>query len=146
MDRSHDDAELLLRFAHERDQAAFAALVRRYANLVYSAAVRRVGNRHLAEDVTQAVFVILSKKAKSIPSRVPLSAWLLRAVAYCSSNALKIEARRRRRERAAAEMATTAGAASVNPSDVLVWQEISSGIDDAVLKLPDNDRRAVLLR
>jgi RNA polymerase sigma-70 factor (ECF subfamily) len=143
---SHDDAELLLRFAHERDQAAFAALVRRYANLVYSAAVRRVGNRHLAEDVTQAVFVILSKKAKSISSRVPLSAWLLRAVAYCSSNALKIETRRRRRERAAAEMATSAGAASINPSDVLVWQEISDGIDDAVLKLPDNDRRAVLLR
>src|SRR5687767_8455994 len=96
-----DDFELLKRYARARDAAAFAEVVRRHVNLVYSAAVRRVADRHLAEDVTQAVFVILEKKANSVGSSAPLSAWLLRTVRYAAANALKIEARRRKHEQAA---------------------------------------------
>jgi DNA-directed RNA polymerase specialized sigma24 family protein len=91
-----DDFELLGRFARARDEPAYAEVVRRHLNLVYSSAVRRACDRHLAEDVTQAVFVILAKKAKSVrSSRAPLSAWLLSTVRYAAANALKIEARRR---------------------------------------------------
>ena len=122
-----DDLELLDRFARARDEPAFAEVVRRYLNLVYSSAARRVGDRHLAEDVTQAVFVILAKKAKSVRSaRSPLSAWLLTTVRYAAANALKIESRRRKHEEAAATASAVArgasGACSANPSDVIVWQ------------------------
>jgi RNA polymerase sigma factor (sigma-70 family) len=146
-----DDLAFLSRYAHQRDERAFAALVRRHVDLVYSAAVRRVGDRQLAEDVTQAVFVILAKKAKSIRTG-PLSAWLLSTVRYASAHALKIDSRRRRHEQAAATAAgqyrdaSGAGACSSNPADVLVWQEVARQLDDAVLGLPGPDRRAVLLR
>ena len=149
-----EDFELLGRYARARDESAFAEVVRRYLNLVYSAAVRRVGDRHLAEDVTQAVFVILAKKAKSVASSAgaggtPLSAWLLTTVRYAAANALKIEARRRRHEAAAAaasQVAAASGACSANPSDVLLWHEVASQLDDAVLRLPAVDRRALLMR
>src|SRR3954467_6119590 len=142
-----DDFELLDRFARARDEPAFAEVVRRYLNLVYSSAARRVGDRHLAEDVTQAVFVILAKKAKSVRSaRAPLSAWLLTTVRYAAANALKIESRRRKHEEAAAmASASASGACSANPSDVIVWQEVAAQLDDAVLKLPAGDRQAIPL-
>src|SRR5207248_4016343 len=77
------DWGLLRRYAHDRDEAAFAQLVRRHVNVVFSAALRRVGDRHLAEDVTQAVFVILSQKARSLCNGDgALSAWLLKCVRY----------------------------------------------------------------
>src|SRR5687767_1604622 len=142
-----DDARLLRRYAEQRDEAALASLVRRYVDLVYSAAARRVGRGPMAEDVTQAVFVILATKAKSISTNRPLSLWLLTTVRYAAANALRIDARRRRHEQAAGAMrAAASGACSANPSDVLVWQEVASQLDDAVLKLPAADRRAVVLR
>lgn len=135
-----DEMELLRRYAQRRDEAAFAQIVRRYLDLVYSAASRRVGERTLAEDVTQAVFLILSQKAKSIRQGTVLSAWLLTTVRYCSANALKMEARRRKHETQAAKNRTI-GVASANPMDVMFWQEVAQHLDDAVLKLPDSDRR-----
>jgi DNA-directed RNA polymerase specialized sigma24 family protein len=79
-----DDGELLERFAGSRDHAAFTELTRRHLNLVYSAAVRRVGERQMAQDVAQAVFVVLATKpraARAAASAAPLSAWLLTTVA-----------------------------------------------------------------
>jgi RNA polymerase sigma factor (sigma-70 family) len=142
-----DNAELL-RFAHERDDAAFVAIVREHVGLVYLAALRRVGEANLAEDVTQAVFMILAKKAGSVRKDVPLSAWLLMTVKYAAANAIKLEKRRRKHEREAARLNARygAGAASGDPSEVLVWQEVAGKIDEAVLKLPRDDRRVVLMR
>jgi RNA polymerase sigma factor (sigma-70 family) len=138
-----DDWGLLAAYATGRDEQAFAALVRRHVNLVYCAAARRVGDRHLAEDVTQAVFLILANKAKSMRHDGPLSAWLLTTVRYAAANALKMESRRHKHESRAAH---AAGACSANPTDVLVWQEVARQLDDEVLRLPSVDRRAVLLR
>ncbi len=142
-----DEWELLQRYALQRDEQAFEALARRYVDLVYGAAVRRVGDHHLAEDITQAVFVILAQKARSIRRGPPLSAWLLKTVRCVARNAMKREARRRRHEHAAESLAASAGGAcSSNPSDVLIWQEVAAVLDDAVLRLPASDRRAILLR
>src|SRR5687767_13740081 len=97
-----EDSALLDRYARERDQTAFAELVRRYVNLVYSAAARRVGDRHLAEDITQAVFMILARKPNSARRTSPLSAWLLMTVRYAAANALKMERRREHHQALAA--------------------------------------------
>lgn len=143
-----DDFELLRRYARERDEAAFAELMRRHVDLIHSAARRRVGDRALADDVTQATFMILARKAKSVRQRrqEPLSAWLLNAVRYAAANAIKMERRRRKHEHAAASRTGHSGACSADPTQVIVWQEISQQLDDAVLKLSASHRRAVLLR
>src|SRR4051794_30801691 len=103
MERLSDDWALLRRYAERRDQAAFARVVQRHSDLVFSAALRRVGNRQLAEDVTQAVFIVLEAKAKSIcGGHGAMSHWLLRCVRFASANAIKMESRRRRHETSAA--------------------------------------------
>jgi RNA polymerase sigma factor (sigma-70 family) len=134
---------------NDRDEAAFAQVVRRHVNLVFSSAARRVGDRHLAEDITQAVFVILAKKAASLcGGKAALSGWLLQCVRYASANAIKMEMRRRKHESSARFNSGSAGcgACSSNPTDVLIRQEIAQQLDDAVLKLSAVDRQAVLLR
>src|SRR6266511_3993857 len=61
-----NDFELLRCYAEDRSEAAFAELVKRYIDFVYSAAFRQVGgDAHLADDVTQSVFVDLARKAGS---------------------------------------------------------------------------------
>jgi len=149
MDQKSDDWTLLRRYAERRDQTAFALIMRRHSGLVFSAALRRVGNRELAEDVTQAVFIVLEAKSKSLANgNGAMSQWLLRCVRFASANAVKIESRRQRHESSAAQNAhrATDGACSANPTDVLIWHEIAQQLDDAVLKLPTTDRQAILLR
>ena len=140
------DLALLERYVRERDQSAFTELARRYMDLVNSAAARRVGDRHLAEDITQAVFMILARKPASAARTAPLSAWLLNTVRYAAANALKTQRRRLHHHALAARQASASAACSPNPSDVLVWQEVAAHLDDAVLALPARDRQVVLLR
>jgi DNA-directed RNA polymerase specialized sigma24 family protein len=72
-----DDSSLLRRYASERDEAAFAEIVRRHLGLVYGAALRQLhGSVHRAEDVTQSVFADLARKAAVLVSRTDLAGWL----------------------------------------------------------------------
>src|SRR5262249_18796492 len=82
-----DEFALLQEYARSRSQEAYRQLVERYAGLVYAAARRQVRDKHLAEDVTQAVFVVLAQKAGTIRPGRPLSAWLLTTTRYTCSNA-----------------------------------------------------------
>src|ERR1017187_6454665 len=75
----HTDHELLAEFVKNGSESAFSALVARYVNLVYSTALRHTSNPHHAEEVTQAVFIILARKAGSISSKVVLTGWLYQA-------------------------------------------------------------------
>src|SRR5664279_1906712 len=98
------DRELLEAYARDRSEAAFGQLVRRHLAWVYSVALRHLGNRALAEDVAQSVFVLLARKAGSLRSGVLLGGWLFRTTRFVSNRALRAERRRKSREETAAFM------------------------------------------
>src|SRR5258706_1948502 len=97
----NDDPTLLREYALLNSEEAFAKLISRYVNLVYSVALRQVGDAHLAEEITQAVFIILARKADSLGDKTILPGWLCRTARYASANALTIQRRRQRREQEA---------------------------------------------
>ena len=93
------DSELLGRYAQTRSEDAFAELVRRHVNLVYSAALRQVnGDAHLAQDVAQTVFTDLARKAGSLARRESLTGWLYTSAHFAASKIVRTENRRRDRE------------------------------------------------
>src|SRR5688500_1810795 len=98
------DSNLVRRFVNQRDEDAFAELTRRHVDLVYRAALRKVGNSHLAEDVTQAVFTALAWKAPSLLRHQSIIGWLHTATRYAAYEALRAEHRRRRHEKEASTM------------------------------------------
>src|SRR5439155_5166470 len=85
----------------QKDQRGFSELIRRHIDWIYSCAKRLVRDEHLAEDVTQAVFILLSAKANSIKRESHLPGWLFRSTRYCAVNALKQQSRRQRHEKEA---------------------------------------------
>ncbi|MDB5319051.1 MAG: hypothetical protein JWN40_682 [Phycisphaerales bacterium] len=139
-----DDSVLLSRYVQSGCQESFEAIVARHSGWVFSLSLRAVRDRHLAEDVTQAVFIILARKAATIRHGTPLSGWLFKASRFAVSDALKRRTRMRNRENRFADFfkATAAGlSANAELSD-----ELSSTLDEAVACLSESDRQAVLLR
>jgi len=134
------DHELLTDFARSQSEDAFAELVRRYVNLVYSVALRSVGNAHQAEEITQAVFIILTRKAAALPSSVVLSGWLYQTTRFTAANFIKAETRRQQREQEAYMQST------LNDPDTETWQQIAPLLEDAMGRLGETDRNAVVLR
>jgi RNA polymerase sigma factor (sigma-70 family) len=134
------DGELLAEFARQRSDSAFAEIARRYSNLVYAAARRQVCDASLADDVTQAVFLVLARKAGSIPpARLP--AWLLAVTRFCAKDANRKQFRRTQHEREAA-MARPEMLQSSEPSD----PQIAACLDEAMARLRSCDSTAIALR
>jgi len=90
---------LLREYVHRNSEEAFAALVTRHVNLVYSAALRKTGNAHAAEEITQAVFIILARKADGLRDGTILSGWLYQTARLTSASFLRTEIRRGGRDR-----------------------------------------------
>jgi RNA polymerase sigma factor (sigma-70 family) len=135
-----NDHELLAEFARTESEAAFAALVARHVNLVHSTALRFTGNPHHAEEITQAVFIILARKAGKLSSDVVLSGWLYQAARLTAANFVKGEIRRHHREQEA-YMQTI-----LNEPDTMSWKQITPLLDDAMGGLGKTDRNAVVMR
>ena len=132
------DGELLRAYAETQSDAAFSEIVRRYQNMVYTAALRQVGNAATAEDLTQAVFIVLSRKASGLSRDTILSGWLFRAVRFAAMDIQKTGRRREERERS---VVMDAG----EETDAR-WEEIAPWLDDGLAELGERDRDAVLLR
>ena len=134
-----NDDELLAEYSAHGSEEAFAALTKRYISLVYSAALRQVRDSHLAEEVTQAVFIILSTKAHALRPRTVLSGWLLCTTRFTCTNVLVSQHRRRKREEEAVQMQNTS-------SDESTWERMAPLLDEAIGQLGEKDRSALALR
>lgn len=137
----NDDMELVRDYAIGQSEEAFATIVSRHIDLVYSTALRQVGNASLAEEVTQAVFIILARKAGSLGASTILPAWLYRTACYASKDALRTQRRRQRHEQEAYMQSSLD-----TPQTDSTWEQLSPLLDDAMTKLRQGDRDALVLR
>lgn len=137
--QTSDDMSLVREFAGQQNEAAFEALVTRHVNLVYSAALRQVGDAHTAEEVTQAVFIILARKAGSLRRGTFLTGWLFKTTRYAARAELRARVRRLHRE-------TQAYMDASQITEEEAWPQIAPLLDEALANLGETDRRAVLLR
>jgi RNA polymerase sigma factor (sigma-70 family) len=138
---SLSDQQLLRDYATRRSEPAFAELVRRHVDLVYSAALRMVRDSHLAEDVTQGTFMALAKNAHQLAHHPVLSGWLHRTAQNLAVKIIRTDTRRRAREQEAAPMI-----ALLSPESDACWQDIAPHLDAALGELNEPDRDALLLR
>jgi RNA polymerase sigma factor (sigma-70 family) len=135
-----DDFQLLRRFVEASSQEAFGRLVERHLDFVYSICRREVRDAALAEDVTQAVFLLLAQKASSLGGGTILTGWLFNTARFACRNAMRQEARRTATERKAMEEMMQG-----NHQDD-IWQSVEPLLHDALAALGSKDREAVLLR
>jgi RNA polymerase sigma factor (sigma-70 family) len=137
------DSELLRRYAGTKSEEAFAELVQRHVNLVYSAALRQVnGDAHLAQDVAQTVFTDLARKAASLARRAVLTGWLYTSAHFAAAKAVRTEQRRHAREQEAHTMRETIHTPASEPD----WEKLRPVLDEVMHKLKEADREAILLR
>jgi uncharacterized protein (TIGR03435 family) len=135
-----DDTALLQEFARNNSDTAFATLVERYIGLVFSAALRQLRDPHLAEDVTQAVFMVLARKAGQLSRQTVLSGWLLKATRYAASVQIRAAVRRSQREQEACMQST------LNETSPETWEQLAPLLDEAMASLSDADRNVLALR
>jgi len=135
------DSLLLQAYADRRLEAAFNQLVHRHVDLVYSVALRIVRDPHLAEDVTQGVFIALARQAPELVARATLAGWLHRTAQNIAAQTVRTIERRRAREQEAFAMSEP-----VSTSPDATWEQIEPHLDAALGELIEVDRDAVVLR
>src|SRR6266404_878930 len=134
-----DDRSLLCQYAQRHSDEAFASLVNRHLNLVYSVALRQVRSPHLAQEIAQSVFSDLARTAGTLKPDTVLSAWLYRVAYRTAVDVVRQESRRHAREQIAMDMAAMNTASSE-------WMRIAPLLDEAMEVLDEEDRTAILLR
>ena len=142
--QNKSDAQLLREYAVQGSEPAFAEIVARHADLVYSAAWRQTGSPELSREIAQGVFTDLARKARALArSSKPgtsLAGWLYRGTRFATLTCLRGERRRQAHERQFMEhFAPTSDTARD-------WERVAPVLDEAMAELGDADREAVLLR
>lgn len=135
-----DDMELLRDYATRHSEEAFTTLVTRHIDLVYSVALRHTRNHHQAQEITQAVFVVLARKAPLLNPRTVLAGWLFETARLTAANYVRGEIRRARREQEASMQFDS------NDCDEDAWQHVMPILNEIIGGLCDKDRDAVVLR
>jgi RNA polymerase sigma factor (sigma-70 family) len=137
------DAELLQRYARDRDERAFAELVQRHLGVVYGAALRRTGGRtHLAEDIAQKIFTDLARKAAVLSHHPALTGWLHRSTRYAAIDVIRSEQRGQQLTQTLSAMPDTAP----TPEEQVEWSRLRPVLDEVLDALKETDREAMLLR
>lgn len=137
------DGQLLRSFASRRDEEAFRLLAKRHLGLVFHTALRRTGNRPLAEEISQNVLLAMARKSETLakdPERLP--AWLHRATLFESSKAMRAESNYQQRK------GKFDGGADgdLSPDEVeSLWTEALPHLDPALDRLSEADRGILLL-
>jgi len=140
MSTEGEDFDLLRKYIANQSETAFRALVGRHVDMVYATALRQVGDAHLAEEATQAVFITLAQKARGLSSSTILAGWLFRAAQFAAAKVQRSEMRRKRWEQQAAQM-------DPNSSDsVAAWEQMAPQLNEALNELNEPDRDALILR
>ncbi|MFT3870606.1 MAG: sigma-70 family RNA polymerase sigma factor [Nibricoccus sp.] len=136
-----EDSELLRRYVAEHSEPAFADLVSRHVDLVYSVALRTVGgDAHSAQDVAQGVFIALARNAPSLLRHQALAGWLYLTTHHTAAQAVRAARRRQHRE----EQATTMN--EIQNSTDIEWHRLRPVLDETMRDLNELDREAILLR
>jgi RNA polymerase sigma factor (sigma-70 family) len=138
---SDTDGRLLGRFVRDRDEAAFAALMKRLGPMVLAVCRRACPDAHLAEDAFQAAFLVLARKADAVRPRENVAAWLYGVAYRTASKARTMLLQRRSREAGANGFPEPAAPESVVPSDDAELRQL----DAAVAALPEHLRVVVVL-
>lgn len=128
------DAQLLDRYVHQRDEAAFELLVWRHGTMVYGVCQRILGHRQDAEDAFQAAFLALVRKAGSLRKREALGGWLYRVASRIARRSRAETARRIARER------QSQGPIYSSTNDEVAWGDFRSVLDEELARLPDRLR------
>jgi RNA polymerase sigma factor (sigma-70 family) len=134
------DEQLLAEFAARSSERAFGELVGAHTGMVHSVCLRVLGDQHAAEDATQAVFMVLARKARSWPRGASVAGWLFRTAELTARSARKIAARRARHEKEAAMSRQSAAAPAAT------WEKLRPELDAALTALPVGQQDAVVLR
>jgi RNA polymerase sigma factor (sigma-70 family) len=134
-----DDA-LLHEFNRARSEQAFEALVQRHLRLVFATALRQVGDRSLAEEISQQVFLALARKAGRLGGHQTIAGWLYQTTLREAKRTLRTELRRQRRDQLALEVGAL-GHGSADEADGLLPL-----LDEALASLRESERLAVILR
>src|SRR6516165_5650076 len=133
------DAQLLDHFAARHDEAAFAVLVRRHGPMVLSVARRVLPCEQDAEDVFQATFLLLARKAASIRKAASVGSWLHGVARRLAVRVKAQGALRRHHERRAA------GRRDSRPGTEAAWRDVRAALDTALAELPEKPRAALVL-
>ena len=133
------DRELLQRFTTRRDEDAFLCLMRRHQAMVQGVALRLLGDWQDAEDVVQATFLVLTRRAKSLRWQESAASWLYRVGYHLALKVRAANQRRRTRERQAADRTRS------NPIDDIGLREAQAVIDEELAALTERYRAPVLL-
>lgn len=133
-----DDITLLREFIEKHSESAFAEIVRRHLNLVYCVALRFVRDSDEAQDVAQAVFILLAQKAGSLRGRVVLAGWLYETTRFTAMKFVRTRARRAAREKEAQSMLTDSNAEDL-------WQRLEPLLEEAMTRLSEKERSLIAL-
>jgi RNA polymerase sigma factor (sigma-70 family) len=132
------DAQLLERWVAQRDEAAFEVLVWRHGPMVLGLCRRLLPNPPDADDVFQATFLALVRRARSVRRRQALAGWLYRVALRAALRARAAAARRAARER-------SVGPVPAAPADDPTWRDLRPVLDEELGRLPERNRTAVIL-